>query len=371
AATTISVTYRSASSGESGVPSSRRTARSESTRAACTHSSSAGSLASYARPVTSSTPRTRVWIRRTRAAACSAAARSPKVIVVTYAEVAASLPTGSRRQPLCWSTPAIASGCSACIISDRRPATGPPRSPLILQVTLAGPKKPSSAGCSCTPATDGAADRSISPAAVAYDGALIVISGRSGWQCRTSYQPNYTLPRAAGSAEVRAAANAHGDHLVQDDPLSRRPCGTSLSITIRSQKIAPGIDPPAARNQDLLRWGRAGRGEGEYHAGTGTLRSALHARPGRGARARGARRDRVSRTGRLGAGRTARSRGVLPPPRLPHPRPAARPLVCARPAAARRLLDAPGAAAAAGPVRDAGRGHRLGHPRRPGPPERL
>ena len=54
---------------------------------------------------------------------------------------------------LCWSTPAIASGCSACIISDRRPATGPPRSALIFQVTLAGPKNPSSAGRSGTPDT--------------------------------------------------------------------------------------------------------------------------------------------------------------------------------------------------------------------------
>ena len=125
----------------------------DSTSAACTQSSSAGSLASYRRPVTSSTPVTRVWIRRTLAAARSAVARSPKLIVVTYADVAASLPTGSSRQPLCWSTPAIASGCSACTISDRSPATGPVTSPLIFHVTLAGPKKPSSAGRSGTPET--------------------------------------------------------------------------------------------------------------------------------------------------------------------------------------------------------------------------
>ena len=123
----------------------------DSTRAACTHSSSAGSLAEYGWPVTVSTPLTWVWIRRTIAAARSAAARSPKLIVVTYAEVAASRPTGSWRQPLCWSTPAIASGCRACISSDRRPAMGPARSPLSRQVTLAGPKNPSSAGCSGTP----------------------------------------------------------------------------------------------------------------------------------------------------------------------------------------------------------------------------
>ena len=67
--------------------------------------------------------------------------------MVVNAEVAASLPTGSRRQPLCWSTPAMASGCSACTSSERSPATGAERSPPTRQVTLAGPKNPSSAGC--------------------------------------------------------------------------------------------------------------------------------------------------------------------------------------------------------------------------------
>src|ERR1700722_8240990 len=62
----------------------------------------------------------------------------------------------------------MASGCSACISRDRRPATAPDKSALIRQVTLAGPKKPSSAGCSGIPLTCAAADRSTSPAAAAY-----------------------------------------------------------------------------------------------------------------------------------------------------------------------------------------------------------
>ena len=45
AATTISATYRSASAAGSGVPNISQVAMPESTRAACTHSSSAGSLA--------------------------------------------------------------------------------------------------------------------------------------------------------------------------------------------------------------------------------------------------------------------------------------------------------------------------------------
>jgi hypothetical protein len=64
--------------------------------------------------------------------------------------VAASLPTGSARQRLCWSTPAITSGCKACISSARRPAAGADRSALTCQVTLAGPKNPSSSGSAGT-----------------------------------------------------------------------------------------------------------------------------------------------------------------------------------------------------------------------------
>ena len=81
--------------------------------------------------------------------------------------MAASLPTGSVRQSLCWSTPAIASGCSAWISSDRSPATGAARSALTRQVTLAGPKKPSSSGVTGTAAAYAAADRSTRPAASA------------------------------------------------------------------------------------------------------------------------------------------------------------------------------------------------------------
>src|SRR5262249_23113866 len=76
------------------------------------------------------------------------------------------------RQLLCWSTPAIASGCSACNISARSPATGLPRSVLTRQVTLSGPKNPASAGSSGTPATYAAADRSTRPAAAAYASAV-------------------------------------------------------------------------------------------------------------------------------------------------------------------------------------------------------
>ena len=140
----------------------------ESTSAACTHSSRAGSLAAYGLPVSPSTPVTCSCTRRTRAAARSATARSPKVMVARYADVAASRPTGSARQSLCWSTPAIASGCSAWIMSARRPATGEERSPLMRHVMLAGPKKPSSAGCSGMPLTSAAADRPTRPAASAY-----------------------------------------------------------------------------------------------------------------------------------------------------------------------------------------------------------
>ena len=89
--------------------------------------------------------------------------------------MAASLPTGSGRQLLCWSTPAIASGCSACSISARSPATDLPRSPATRQVTLAGPKYPSSAGCSGTPDTYAAAERSTRPAAAAYASAVIAL----------------------------------------------------------------------------------------------------------------------------------------------------------------------------------------------------
>ncbi len=73
----------------------------DSTRVACTQSSRAGSLAAYGRPVIASVPVMCSCTRRTRAAARSAAARSPKLIVARYPDVAASLPTGSERQLLC------------------------------------------------------------------------------------------------------------------------------------------------------------------------------------------------------------------------------------------------------------------------------
>src|ERR1039457_45758 len=102
-------------------------------------------------------------MRRTRAETRSAVALSPTLTVVTYEDVAARRPTGSLRQSLCWSTPAMASGCSAWIISDRRPEMGPDRSVVSRQVTLPGPKNPSSAGWSGTLDAYAAAERSTSP----------------------------------------------------------------------------------------------------------------------------------------------------------------------------------------------------------------
>src|ERR1022692_1031237 len=214
----------------------------DSTSPTCTQSSRAGSPAAYGRPVTASVPRTCSWIRRTLAAACSATARSPKLIVVTYAEVAASLPTGSCRQSLCWSTPAMASGCSACMSSARRPATGPARSALIRQVTLPGPKNPSSAGCSGTPDAKAAAERSTSPVAVAYSSAVIAAlpgwrQGRQGrgtasmW-CRGSCLPNYLL--AADAPHARGALPA--------GPPARRPSAGQATAAGQATGSAPGED---------------------------------------------------------------------------------------------------------------------------------
>src|SRR6516165_6194778 len=62
----------------------------------------------------------------------------------------------------------MASGCSACTSSARSPATIEDKSPLTRQVTLAGPKKPSSAGSVGTLATYAAAERATRPAASAY-----------------------------------------------------------------------------------------------------------------------------------------------------------------------------------------------------------
>ena len=77
AAAVISATYWSCSAGVSGAPYSSAAARPESTSAACTQMSSAGSPAAYGRPVTGSMPFTRSCTLRTRAAAARAAARSP------------------------------------------------------------------------------------------------------------------------------------------------------------------------------------------------------------------------------------------------------------------------------------------------------
>ena len=83
AAIAISATYASASASVSGVPNRALAARPESTSAACTHSSSAGSPAAYGWPVTVSTPRTRVWMARTRCATRLALSLSPNVTVTS------------------------------------------------------------------------------------------------------------------------------------------------------------------------------------------------------------------------------------------------------------------------------------------------
>ena len=77
AATAISPTYRLACGAGSNVPNSLMAASAESTNAACTHNSSAGSEAAYGMPVMVSVPRTCSWIARTRCAACLAPSLSP------------------------------------------------------------------------------------------------------------------------------------------------------------------------------------------------------------------------------------------------------------------------------------------------------
>jgi hypothetical protein len=72
---------------------------------------------------------------------------------------------------------AIASGCSAYISRDRRPATGKARSALIRQVTLAGPKKPSSRVFRHTDA-NAAAERWVRPVVVAYRSTVTVVSAK-------------------------------------------------------------------------------------------------------------------------------------------------------------------------------------------------
>src|SRR5262249_37324357 len=64
--------------------------------------------------------------------------------------------------------------------------------------------------------------------------------------------PRYPPAGAAPSPDAPCQGVAGLTGLIH---LGRRPSATSLPITIRSQKIAPGIDPSAARNRDLPRRG--------------------------------------------------------------------------------------------------------------------
>ncbi len=86
-------------------------ARKLRTSAVCTQVSRSGSSARYGLP-SGAVPRTRVWMRRTRPITSRAAGEEPKVVVVMNRTVPFSRPTGSARKSECWSTPAMASGCS-------------------------------------------------------------------------------------------------------------------------------------------------------------------------------------------------------------------------------------------------------------------
>src|SRR6266704_817532 len=100
---------------------------------------------------------------------------------------------------------------------------------------------------------------------------------------------------------------------------------------------------------------------GGVHAQASPDWPALSSRSRRVARPGGTGGCRLSPESGLGPGWLARRRRFLHPERLPHHRPVADPVRTHRAAATGRFLAAPGPAAAAGPVRDAGRGRRLGH----------
>ena len=144
----------------------------------------------------------------------------------------------------------------------------------------------------------------------------------------------------------------------------------TLMTTACNQHEALGSAFPAARKHDLAGRGvpdRAARGTGGKHAGTSPLRPALHARTRRAARAGGARCHRLSRAARLGARGPAGRGRLLHAERLSHHRPAARPVGPVRRPEPGRLLAPAGPAAAPRPVRDAGRGDRVGHGGEPVP----
>src|SRR5689334_13071095 len=66
------------------------------------------------------------------------------MVVITKLLVRASLPQGSSRNLLCWSTAAIARGSSACTSSARMPPTSITGSAWMCHATLSGPNRPTS-----------------------------------------------------------------------------------------------------------------------------------------------------------------------------------------------------------------------------------
>src|SRR5262249_2165887 len=163
--------------------------------------------------------------------------------------------------------------------------------------------------------------------------------GRKSRSGEAADWPARSCHRAAGWA--RGPGGRTG--LAGDDRSAPQLRAISLIITMRSQKMPPGIDLPAARtNQAWPDGGRRAAAWRRHHAGTGTHRPALHARSGRAARDSGARCDRLPRAVRVGTRRAAGSWGVLHPQRLPDHRPAAGALVGPGHAGPERLLAAAG-----------------------------
>jgi hypothetical protein len=70
----------------------------------------------------------------------STRSRGEYVTVMTYSAVRPSRGQNAVWKSECWSTPAIARGCSACTNSAARPPAPAAGSPITRHVTLPGPK---------------------------------------------------------------------------------------------------------------------------------------------------------------------------------------------------------------------------------------
>ena len=84
---------------------------------------------------------------RTRAPARSASRVVPYAVTATNSAVRNSRPHGSSRKSLLVNTPCIATGCTACRSSARRPASAMDGSACTRQVTESGPYSPGSRSC--------------------------------------------------------------------------------------------------------------------------------------------------------------------------------------------------------------------------------